>query len=193
MLANPDIDLNVFRQQVSRIDPGHVSIFVARNDRALSLSSRIAGARPRLGAMDPEKPEDKAELDRLGVAVHDISSFSTDFIGHGAFAEAPDVVREHRRQHRGAARAGARIRRPSPISGGRPPWRRRRRSASVERPMPVADLKTIDDGYYEKLRRVTSSAKFQISIPKAVRRRKWQPGQGSPSSEGIWRAARSRA
>ncbi|MEK4034337.1 alpha/beta hydrolase [Methylocystis sp. IM3] len=94
MLANPDIDLNVFRQQLGRIDPGHVSIFVASNDRALSLSSRIAGARPRLGAMDPEKPEDKAELDRLGVAVHDISSFSTDFIGHGAFAEAPDVVRK---------------------------------------------------------------------------------------------------
>jgi esterase/lipase superfamily enzyme len=93
MLANPDIDLNVFRQQMSRLDPGHVSIFVANNDRALNLSSRIAGARPRLGAMDPEKPEDKAELDRLGVSVHDISSFSTDFIGHGAFAEAPDVVR----------------------------------------------------------------------------------------------------
>jgi esterase/lipase superfamily enzyme len=93
MLANPDIDLNVFRQQLSRIDPGHVSVFVAKNDRALTLSSRIAGARPRLGAMDPEKPEDKAELDRLGVSVHDISSFSTDFIGHGAFAEAPNVVR----------------------------------------------------------------------------------------------------
>jgi esterase/lipase superfamily enzyme len=93
MLANPDIDLSVFRQQVARVDPSHVSIFVANNDRALTLSSRIAGARPRLGAMDPEKPEDKAELDRLGVSVQDISNFSTDFIGHGAFAEAPDVVR----------------------------------------------------------------------------------------------------
>jgi esterase/lipase superfamily enzyme len=94
MLANPDIDLNVFRQQVARVDPHRVSIFVANNDRALSLSSRIAGDRPRLGAMDPAKPEDKAEIDRLGVAVHDISSFSTDFIGHGAFAEAPDVVKK---------------------------------------------------------------------------------------------------
>lgn len=93
MLANPDIDLNVFRQQAARIDARHLSIFVANNDRALSLSSRIAGDRQRLGAMDPTKPEDKAELDRLGVAVHDISSFSTGFIGHGAFAEAPDVVR----------------------------------------------------------------------------------------------------
>jgi esterase/lipase superfamily enzyme len=44
--------------------------------------------------MNPTNPEDKSELDRLGVAVHDISSFSTDFVGHGAFAEAPDVVRK---------------------------------------------------------------------------------------------------
>jgi len=94
MLAAPDIDLSVFRQQISRLDPSHVSIFVAGNDRALSLSSRIAGDRPRLGAMDPADPKNKAELDRLGVAVHDISSFSTDFVGHGAFAEAPDVVRQ---------------------------------------------------------------------------------------------------
>lgn len=94
MLAAPDIDLNVFRQQVARLDPRHVSIFIASNDRALSLSSRIAGDRPRLGAMNPTNAEDKAELDRLGVAVHDISSFSTDFVGHGAFAEAPDVVRK---------------------------------------------------------------------------------------------------
>jgi hypothetical protein len=94
MLAAPDIDLNVFRQQVARVDPRHVSIFVANNDRALSLASRIAGDRPRLGAMNPTNPEDKSELDRLGVAVHDISSFSTDFVGHGASAEAPDVVRK---------------------------------------------------------------------------------------------------
>lgn len=105
MLANPDIDLNVFRQQVAKLDARHVSIFVANNDRALALSSRIAGDRQRLGAMDPSKPEDKAEIDRLGVAVHDISTFSTDYIGHGAFAEAPDVVRRIG-AHIAAPRAG---------------------------------------------------------------------------------------
>jgi hypothetical protein len=89
-----DIDLNVFRQQIARIGPGHVSIFIANNDRALSLSSRIAGDRPRVGALDPSKAEDKSELDRLGVSVQDISSFSTDFVGHGAFSEAPDVVKK---------------------------------------------------------------------------------------------------
>lgn len=94
MLAAPDIDLTVFRQQVSRLDPGHVSIFIANNDRALSLSSRIAGDRQRLGAMDPGDAKDKAELDKLGVAVHDISALNTGFIGHGAFAEAPTIVRQ---------------------------------------------------------------------------------------------------
>jgi esterase/lipase superfamily enzyme len=94
MLAAPDIDLNVFRQQIARLDPKHVSIFVANDDRALSLASRIAGDRQRLGAMDPNNPKDKGELDRLGVAVHDISGLSSDFIGHGAFAEAPTIVRQ---------------------------------------------------------------------------------------------------
>ena len=56
MLAAPDIDLNVFERQIARLDPRHVSIFVANNDRALSLSSRIAGDRRRLGAMDPTNP-----------------------------------------------------------------------------------------------------------------------------------------
>lgn len=94
MLAAPDIDLNVFRQQVARLDPKHVSIFVANDDRALSLSSRIAGDRQRLGALDPANPKDKEELDRLGVSVHDISGLSSDFVGHGAFAEAPTIVRQ---------------------------------------------------------------------------------------------------
>jgi esterase/lipase superfamily enzyme len=44
--------------------------------------------------LDPANPKDKAELDRLGVAVHDISGLSSDFIGHGAFAEAPNIVRQ---------------------------------------------------------------------------------------------------
>jgi esterase/lipase superfamily enzyme len=96
MLAAPDIDLNVFRRQISRLDPRHVSIFVAGNDRALNISSRIAGDRPRLGALDPGNPNDRAELDRLGVAVHDLSGLSSnfDFIGHGVFAEAPAIVQQ---------------------------------------------------------------------------------------------------
>jgi len=94
MLAAPDIDLAVFRQQMARLgSAARVSIFVSRGDRALSLSSRIAGDRPRVGAMDPKNPQDAADLRALGVRVYDLSGFSNGFIGHGAYADAPDVIR----------------------------------------------------------------------------------------------------
>lgn len=94
MLAAPDIDLAVFRQQMARLgERAHVSVFVSSGDRALALSSRIAGERPRVGAMDPSNPRDRADLAKLGVRVYDLSSFSDGFIGHGAYADAPAVIR----------------------------------------------------------------------------------------------------
>ena len=63
MLAAPDIDLTVFQQQIARLGKSiRVSVFVSRADRALSLSSRIAGDRQRVGAMDPTKPRDADAL-----------------------------------------------------------------------------------------------------------------------------------
>ena len=93
MLAAPDIDFDVFSQQVSRVGAGHVSIFVSSTDRALSLSSHIAGDRPRLGGMDPSNPRDREELEALGVRIYDTSRLNTDFMGHNTFAEVPVVVR----------------------------------------------------------------------------------------------------
>ena len=94
MLAAPDIDLALFKQQMSRLGSSiRVSVFVSRADRALSLSSRIAGDRQRVGSMDPSNARDGAELQKLGVRVYDLSSFSDGFIGHGAYADAPDVIR----------------------------------------------------------------------------------------------------
>lgn len=94
MLAAPDIDLGVFRQQVSRLDPSRISVFVSRDDRALSLSSRIAGSRARLGAMDPSNPKDAAAIDAMGVRVYDLSMLSKGWVGHDTYANAPDAVRQ---------------------------------------------------------------------------------------------------
>ena len=94
MLAAPDIDLGVFRQQMARLgSAARVSIFVSRDDRALSLSSRLAGDRPRVGAMDPKNSQDAADLRKLGVRVYDLSGVSNGFIGHAAYADAPAVIR----------------------------------------------------------------------------------------------------
>ncbi|MDB5545418.1 MAG: uncharacterized protein JWO64_2567 [Hyphomicrobiales bacterium] len=93
MLASPDIDINVFRQQMSRIQGANVSIFVSTNDRALNLSSRLAGASPRLGSMDPTKQRDREVLAQLGVKVYDLSSSSSGIIGHSLYGDVPAVVR----------------------------------------------------------------------------------------------------
>lgn len=93
MLAAPDIDLDVFRQQLARLNPSHVFVLTAANDRALSLSRTLAGDRPRLGALDPNEPKDRAALEELGVRAYDLSAESTGFIRHATYANAPQVVR----------------------------------------------------------------------------------------------------
>ena len=94
MLAAPDIDVNVFRNQLSKISPSHVSVLVSSSDRALFLSRRLAGDRPRLGALNPRNAGDRAMLDGLGVKVYDVSGESVGMIGHATFGDAPDVVRQ---------------------------------------------------------------------------------------------------
>jgi esterase/lipase superfamily enzyme len=94
MLAAPDIDVSVFSQQLQRVDPKHLTVFVSNTDRALKVSSRVSGDRPRLGALDPSNPRDRETLEALGVSVHDLSRLNTDFVGHNTFAEVPAVVRQ---------------------------------------------------------------------------------------------------
>jgi esterase/lipase superfamily enzyme len=93
MLAAPDIDLSVFREQMHHLDPAHISVLISAKDRALSLSSWLAGDRPRLGALNPRRASDRAELDRLGVKVYDLSPESNGLVGHGMYADVPSVVR----------------------------------------------------------------------------------------------------
>jgi esterase/lipase superfamily enzyme len=93
MLAAPDIDLSVFRSQLAELDASHFSVLVSADDRALSLSRTLAGDRPRVGALDPRKPADRAALARLGVKIYDLSGKSDGLIDHDAYADLPDVVR----------------------------------------------------------------------------------------------------
>jgi esterase/lipase superfamily enzyme len=95
MLAAPDIDLEVFRGQMARLKgAGHVSILAANDDRALSVSSALAGDRARLGALDLKNAEHLQAVTDLGVRVYDLTGASaSDFYRHDTFAQAPEVVR----------------------------------------------------------------------------------------------------
>ncbi len=93
MLAAPDIDASVFKQQIARLgSTAHVSILVASNDRALSVSSLLSNNRPRVGALDPGNAADLDMIKSLGVNVRDLSQEQTDWIGHSTYANAPDVI-----------------------------------------------------------------------------------------------------
>jgi esterase/lipase superfamily enzyme len=91
LLAAPDIDLSVFKQQVARLDASRFSVFVSKGDRALQLSAGLQGDR-RLGSLDPSSDRDRELIDKLGVHVFDISEFSSGLIGHDNYADAPQVV-----------------------------------------------------------------------------------------------------
>lgn len=95
MLAAPDIDLDVFRSQLARIGKSaRISVFAAADDRALSLSSTLAGDRQRVGALNLDDPKQVEEIARLGVRVYDLTaSKGADIFRHGTFAEAPQVVK----------------------------------------------------------------------------------------------------
>jgi len=92
MLAAPDIDLSVFKQQIARLDPSHFSIYVSKDDRALQISSSLNGDR-RLGSLDPFSDHDRDLVEKLGVGVFDISNLSSDLIGHDNYG-APQAVRQ---------------------------------------------------------------------------------------------------
>lgn len=90
VMAAPDIDVDVFKSQLQRIGKPDKPFFVllSRDDRALLVSSLIAGNRPRVG--DYNKDGDLAEM---GVVVVDISGVtSSDRFNHDKFAGNPLVV-----------------------------------------------------------------------------------------------------
>lgn len=91
VLASPDIDVDVFKSQLRRVGRPERPFFVmvSSDDRALRLSSIIAGNRPRLG--DYAKASDLADL---GVIVVDLSQISAgDSLNHAKFADNPVLVR----------------------------------------------------------------------------------------------------
>lgn len=90
MLAAPDIDFDLFRTQLKQLSPEirkKMFIFVSKDDKALRLSTRIAGGVPRVGIANT------AELESLGLTVIDLSEISDSASGsHSKYAGSPEVV-----------------------------------------------------------------------------------------------------
>jgi len=87
VLAAPDIDFDLFKRGLERLGPDakKITVISSTNDRALELSSRIAGGVVRAGAADREK------LAALGVRVADASEYGSGLINHDLFLTNPEV------------------------------------------------------------------------------------------------------
>lgn len=96
ILASPDLDVDVFRSQFIALGKKtpHFTLFVSRDDRALSISRRIAGNVDRLGQINPADEPYRSGLEAAGITVIDLTKLKTgDQLNHGKFAESPEVVR----------------------------------------------------------------------------------------------------
>ena len=88
VLAAPDIDADVFRQQIAVIGPlsPPMTILVSKDDRALQAASLIAGNAPRIGALDIADPTVQAAAAREKVRLIDISEIkASDRINHDRY------------------------------------------------------------------------------------------------------------
>ncbi len=89
-LAAPDIDVDVFRAQVDVIGSltPPLTVLVSADDRALAVSSRLAGGRPRVGALNVADPILQEVAQREGIRVVDISSVNaSDGFNHDRFVQ----------------------------------------------------------------------------------------------------------
>jgi esterase/lipase superfamily enzyme len=92
VLAAPDIDLDLFTRGIERLGPDakKITVISSTNDRALAISSRIAGG-VRAGGAEREKLE---RLESLGVRIADASEYGGGGLGllnHDIFLSNPEV------------------------------------------------------------------------------------------------------
>lgn len=89
VLISPDIDVDVFREQARRVGtlPQPFVIFTSQRDKALLLSSRIAGERNRLGNL-----KDVSRVADLKVTLIDTGAFNTAD-GHFNVANNPSLIK----------------------------------------------------------------------------------------------------
>lgn len=88
ILISPDVDVELFRQQVAQIGrlPEPFLIVTSQRDRILTLSASLTGERARLGNMPNAEP-----VAGLGVTVVDVSAFGRG-VGHFTVGSSPALI-----------------------------------------------------------------------------------------------------
>ena len=89
ILASPDIDVDLFKRQMSVFpkDQRRFYVLISEDDKALRISSKLAGGVKRVGNDFVD------DLAALGVTVIDLTSVQdTNSLDHSKFADSPEIV-----------------------------------------------------------------------------------------------------
>jgi esterase/lipase superfamily enzyme len=89
ILASPDIDVDLFEQQIAVFPENERNFFIliSRDDKALAVSRKIAGGVDRVGDAQASR------LAAMGVTVIDLSRVSDrSSLNHTKFADSPEMV-----------------------------------------------------------------------------------------------------
>lgn len=95
MLAAPDVDIDVARTQIADLGPRRprITLFVARDDRALAVSQFLFSSTARLGSIDPDAEPYRTAIERASITVVDLTKMNSgDPLHHAEFAQSPEVV-----------------------------------------------------------------------------------------------------
>ncbi len=92
ILAAPDIDVDVFDRQMADMGSRrpHFLLLTSTADKALNASRWLSGGIDRLGGADAATYSQHVE--RLGITVVDTNTSAKDYLGHGAFANSPEII-----------------------------------------------------------------------------------------------------
>jgi len=93
-LVAPDVDVDVFRTQIRRMGNARprFALFVAQDDKALSLSQFIWGGMPRIGDINPEQEPYRDVLAQEQITVFDLTKLEGNNAHTRAFDDITQVV-----------------------------------------------------------------------------------------------------
>ena len=96
MLVAPDVGVDVFRTQISRMGSQRprFALFVSQDDQALRLAKAMWGGKPRLGEVNPEEAPYRNELAQDNIEAFDLTGLKTagDNAHDRAFEDISSVV-----------------------------------------------------------------------------------------------------
>jgi esterase/lipase superfamily enzyme len=147
-LVAPDVDVDVFRTQIQRMGSARprFALFVAQDDKALSVSQWIWGGMPRIGDINPEQEPYRDVLAQEQVTVFDLTKLDSGPAHTRAFDDITKVVVMVREQlneepvvTQGGRVGGARGNEPVVTQGGRVSGKRANNPAASRTVLTAAE------------------------------------------------------